>query len=632
MSQSASELLNAPRLRRLLQQHRDPLRRRLQREAQATDPLGDEIGRALGQAHAAVLDGLLAAMFPAALSVAGITAKGVALAGVGGYGRGAMALGSDLDARILTRDLEAAQAVAEALLYPLWDAGLDVGHQVVSSDDLLAGAREDLKTATALLDWRFIAGDRELSDELRDRALAGIFSTSELPRFLAQLEAEVERRHERFGGSVYMLEPDVKNGRGALRDLDVAWWAARARWHVVDFDTLVQFGVLVPRQVAAVEEARELLWRLRNILHGAVGRRSDRLSFDQQERSARMLGYYGPTNGASTDTLAVRESVERLMSDYYRAARTISRFRDTIVDRAVPMLKRRRPRLETIGEGLQLFDGQATLAHPELIEQDPATAFVLLRAAVDHRVPLRPHIRGVLVDACGDESWMDRLRRSDRAVALFVELVTDCAPTKLKRGSILRELHDIGLLLAMIPEFGPLVGRVHHDTYHVFTVDVHSVAAVDRVCEMARRDIVVDDSQAERWGGSMACRLAGGITRPRVLFFATLLHDVGKAIGRRDHTTRGAEMARGILKRLAFESGEIDEACSLIEHHLTMYHIATRRDLDDQATVEELAALVKGSEGLRNLYLLTLADLSTTSPTSMTSWKADLLDELFIAT
>jgi [protein-PII] uridylyltransferase len=631
MSQSAPDLLNAPRLRMLLEQHRGPLRQRLDRDDWATHPLGDEIGRSLGQAHAAVLDGFLAAMFPAARSVAGVAAEGIALAGVGGYGRGAMALGSDLDARILTRDLEAAQRVAEALLYPLWDAGLDVGHQVVSQDDLLAGAREDVKTATALLDWRFIAGDRQLSDDLQDRALAGIFSTSELPRFLDQLEVEVELRHQRFGGSVYMLEPDVKNGRGALRDLDVAWWAARARWHVVDFDKLVQFGVLVPRQVAAVQEARELLWRIRNILHGAAGRRSDRLSFDQQERSAQLLGY-GPAGAAGNGTVALGESVERMMGDYYRAARTISRFRDTIADRAVPTLKRRRPRLETVGPGLQLFDGQVTVARHDLIAQDPATAFVLVGAAVDHRVPLLPHIRGVLVDACGDPSWTERLRRSPRAVALFVELVSRCEITKLKRGSILRELHDIGLLLAMIPEFGPLVGRVHHDTYHVFTVDVHSVAAVERLCEMARRDIVVDDGQAERWGGSMACRLAGGIAQPRVLFFATLLHDVGKAIGRGDHSTRGAEMARGIVERLAFEPREIDEVCSLIENHLTLYHTATRRDLDDQATVEDLAVLVKSSEGLRNLYLLTLADLSTTSPTSMTSWKAHLLDELFIAT
>ncbi|MBW2455362.1 MAG: [protein-PII] uridylyltransferase, partial [Deltaproteobacteria bacterium] len=631
MSPSAPELLDPARLREHLERHRGPLRRLVQGDDSSSPLPGDALGRSLGQSHAAVLDGLLSALFPAALAAADATADGIALAAVGGYGRGAMALGSDLDARLLCRDLDTAQRVAETLLYPLWDAGLDVGHQVVTCADLLADARQDLKTATALLDWRFIAGDRRLSEELRQRALGGIFSAAELPTLLAKLGQEVAHRHERFGGSVYMLEPDVKNGRGALRDLDVAWWVARARWNVGDLDKLVPFGLLVPRQLAAVEEARELLWRIRNILHGAAGRRSDRLSFDQQESIARKLGY-GSRGTPPTGTPAVGEAVERLMSDYYRAARTISRFRELIADRAMPALKRRRPKLEKLGGGLQLFDGQATLARHELVEQEPAIVFDLIGAAVDHGVPLRPHLRGVLVEACGDEQWMERLRGSQRGAARFVELVTSKATTALKSGSIMRELHDIGLLLAMIPEFWPLVGRVHHHTYHLYTVDAHTVAAVDRLGEMVRRDTLVDDSQAERWGSSLGCQLASGIAQPRVLFFATLLHDVGKAIGRRDHTTRGAEMAPAILARLGFDPGEIEDVCRLIEHHLVMYHSATRRDLDDPATVEELAAVVRNSEALRNLYLLTLADLSTTSPTSMTSWKADLLDDLYVAT
>jgi [protein-PII] uridylyltransferase len=184
----------------------------------------------------------------------------------------------------------------------------------------------------------------------------------------------------------------------------------------------------------------------------------------------------------------------------------------------------------------------------------------------------------------------------------------------------------------MVPEFSPVVGRVHHDTYHVYTVDVHSVAAVDRLCEIVRGDIVVDDKQEDRWVGSLACRLASEVERRKVLFFATLLHDVGKAIGRRDHSERGAEMARVIGARLRFTDDEIERVARLVTHHLTMYHMATRRDLDDPATSEELAQVVRDGEGLRDLYLLTVADLSTTSPTSMTSWKARMLDELYVAT
>ena len=178
--------------------------------------------------------------------------------------------------------------------------------------------------------------------------------------------------------------------------------------------------------------------------------------------------------------------------------------------------------------------------------------------------------------------------------------------------------------MAMIPEFTPVVGRVHHDLYHVYTVDVHSVAAVDRLRALVRGDLANEYP--------LACRLAAEVTRPAVLFFATLLHDVGKAIGGKDHSKRGAEMARGILTRLGLPPDDVEEGCHLILQHLLMYHVATRRDLDDQATVSEFAREVHGREGLRDLYLLTVADLSTTSPTSMTTWKARMLDELFLAT
>jgi [protein-PII] uridylyltransferase len=611
-------------LRSLLADGRRTLRRGL--EAERLEPAA--VGLALGREHARVLDRLLEAAFPAAAAAARC-AGGVALAGVGGYGRGAVALGADLDVRILARDLAEAERLAEALLYPLWDSGLSVGHQVVTAPDLLEAARDDLPTATSLLDWRCVAGDRALSDELIAGARTGIFSPSELGRFLERLEREVEQRHGRFGGSVYLLEPDVKNGAGGLRDLDVARWAACARWSVHDFDELVRLGVLLPRQLEAVESARELLWRMRNLLHHRAGRRSDRLSFDDQEAIAPMLGYVEA--GRADHDAALRDSVERMMSDYYRAARTVSRFRDLAMALAAPLLTRRRPSRRILEGGIEIFDGEATLASIEQLDREPATAFRLLRMAVAEGVPLRPSIRSALVSACGDAGWCERLRQSPEAARLFVELVSSCRETLLMRGTVRRELHDLGLLLAMIPEFQPVVGRVHHDTYHVYTVDVHSVAAVDRLAELVRGEVAGDGDEPARWAGSLP-PLAAEITRPHVLFFATLLHDVGKAIGRRDHSERGAELCPVILGRLGFEARDIDAVARLVRHHLTMYHLATRRDLDDPATWEELAVVAGDREGLRDLYLLTVADLSTTSPTSMNSWKARMLDELYLAT
>ncbi|MCA9620624.1 MAG: [protein-PII] uridylyltransferase, partial [Myxococcales bacterium] len=608
-------------LRAILEAGREPLRARVTAlPGAAADRAA--VGLSLGRAHAEVLDRVLSRAFATAVEAAGGPADGIALAGVGGYGRGAVAIGSDLDVRLLTRDLDRASAVAEALLYPLWDSGLSLGHQVVTIEDLLTAARVDLPTATTLLDWRFVAGDRAHSDDLLMRARGGVFSASELPTFIDRLEEAAEQRDQRFGGSVYLLEPDVKNGPGAIRDVDVARWVARARWNVGDFGELVLLGVLVTRQLGQLEEARELLWRIRNLLHDRAGRRSDRLTFDAQEAIAPALGYEG----------SITEATERLMSDYYRAARTVSRFRDMMLARGRPALKRRRPSAHDIGRGVQLFDGEATVTDLEALRDDPPLALRLVSAAVDRRVPIRPNTRNAVVELSGDAEWCARLRAAEGSAAELVALVTCCAETRLKSGSILRELHDLGLLLAMIPEFGPVVGRVHHDTYHVYTVDVHSVAAVDRLGEIMRGDIAIDEEEDSRWAGSLAMQLAADISRPRVLFFATLLHDVGKSIGRRDHSERGAEMAPPILERLGFSPSEIEDVCQLIRHHLTMYLVATRRDLDDPATWAEVAALTGSREQLRNLYLLTVADLSTTSPTSMTSWKARMLDELFIAT
>ncbi len=632
MMERASESGLTARVRRRLAELREPLAAEIERVL-AGQGTAEAIGIDLGRRYARGLDALLGDLFADALEPLGGDAMGLTLAGVGGYGRGALSLGADLDVRLLTRDLERATALADALLYPLWDAGIAVGHQVVVPDELVRGAAEDLPTLTTLLDWRVVAGDPELSRELTAKAADHLFSLAALPELLARLEREVTERHRRFGGSVYLLEPDVKNGAGGLRDLDIAHWAARARWGASDLDGLVRVGALVPRQRDAVLLARERLFRIRNLLHHRARRRQDRLSFDEQEAIAAPLGYEGE----------VAPAVERMMSDYYRAARTISRVRDFVLDSAGALprertsersLVARRLRAQNVelGGGAQLFEGEVTITHPELLEKDPALALRLVAHAVQRDVPLRASARTAITHVAGDEAWAARLRSDAESARTFVELVVTCRETRLKRGTAMRELHDLGLLLAMIPEFAPLVGRVHHDTYHVYTVDVHSVAAVDRLAEVVRGDIIITGAEEAPWAGSLACQVASDIARPRVLFFATLLHDVGKAIGRRDHSERGAELVPAILERLGFDEGEREDVARLVRQHLSMYLAATRRDLDDPATIEEFAAVVKTRECLRHLYLVTVADLSTTSPTSMTSWKARMLDELFLAT
>src|SRR5882757_1799168 len=281
-----------PELKAYLERHRADLLRMLGTEG--------ESGLALGCRHAKIMDGLLTALYPAAFATMKQQRRWspVLLAAVGGYGRGVLGWKSDLDVRLLTSESsERIAPIAEALLYPLWDAGVSIGHQVVSVSDALSTAKSDLPTATALLDWRPIAGDVAAGQMLEERAFRGLFSDGELHAFMGRLEEEVSERHQRFGASVYLLEPDVKNGAGGLRDLDIALWAARARWRVKTFGDLVRLGILVPREANEINGACDFLWTVRNHLHHHAGRRSDRLTFEEQEIVAREMGYGGRVDG-----------------------------------------------------------------------------------------------------------------------------------------------------------------------------------------------------------------------------------------------------------------------------------------------------------------------------------------------
>lgn len=584
-------------------------------------------GIALGRARADALDALLGGLFDQAILRTAVDTP-VALAAVGTLGRGAVALRSDVDVRLLVpsgqRHKDAASRVADALLYPLWDAGLTVGHQVVGASDLLELAQHDLATATSVLDLRRLAGDPSLLTEVEERAYGGLFSEGELGRFMQRLEEEAAARHARFGGSVYLLEPEVKGGAGGLRDLDIARWAARARFRTTVWSDLVLVGVLVPREAQEIARAEEFLWRVRNRLHAHAKRKSDRLTFDQQEAIAALLGYT-PRGSESPEGRAA--GAERFMQDYFGHARVVTRAREALVVRATPPRRRGKPVELDLGDGVRLFDGQVTVDTSELI-RDPALALRAYATCVTKKAPILPYARDQIARSAADAGWAERLRASPEAARLFVELLSTVPDVPLRRGSIAGELHEVGLVLAMIPEFQPVTGRVHHDVYHVYTVDVHSVAAIDCLRALCRGDLAHERP--------LACRLAAEIARPSTLFLATLLHDVGKGYpdesgSRKNHSITGAELCEAILPRLGVAADEAAEVCALVREHLAMYHVATRRDLDDPSTTEDFCARVRGREGLRNLYLLTVADITTTSPTAMTSWKARMLDELYFA-
>jgi [protein-PII] uridylyltransferase len=625
-SLAALSATEARALRDAVDRHRDVLTERL---------AAGEDGIALGRANARFLTACVLSRFAVASRLTGYPdapRPGLALAAAGSLGRGAVAVRSDADVVVIVDssrvDARDATEFAEALLYPLWDATLAVGHQVLSVVDSVPLAQADLATATALLDLRLLAGDETPLRDLEGRANEGLFGEQNLGVFIDRLDAEAGSRHERFGGSVYLLEPDVKSGAGGLRDLDGARWAARARYRIThgDADTklgawgeLVRLGVLVSREAQEIAASEEFLWRVRNRLHARAARKADRLGFEEQEALAIAMGY-----GADRALAA-----ERMMQDYYLHARAVTRARAGLLERLRPMRRRTKvtPTID-LGKGVRFFDGYVTMAAAQDLPSEPALAMRVLSACVRQEAPVLSFTRDAISRIAADPAWSAALRASPEAAELFVELVCTVAETRTRRGSIVGELHDIGLLLAMVPEFLPVTGRVHHDIYHVYTVDVHSVASLDRLRQLARGELAHEHP--------LATRLAAEIARPRPLFLATLLHDVGKGWpdadgSRKNHSKAGADLCEHILPRLGFSAEEVIEACQLVQQHLLMYHVATRRDLDDAATIEEFCRSVRGREGLRNLYLLTVSDLSTTSPTAMTSWKARMLDELYFA-
>jgi len=577
-------------------------------------------GMVLARKHAAIADELARSVFEQAR--AGCGDMPLLLGAVGGYGRGLLALGSDLDlCFVTTAPAEAVSACVEAMLYPLWDAGVRVGHQVVWPSEVVSDAMADLTIATELLDFRPVAGDVSLMQSVDQRLRDSIFSESKVGTFIAQLEGGAKKRHQQFGDSVYLLEPDLKNGTGGLRDLDSALWACRARFGTSDLGKLVELNVISPQCQAEVERALDFLWTVRNHLHHVAGRKADRLTFGEQERVAHAMGYAPKDAQGMSELSRTGEMVEAFMSDYYRHARVLAQTRARLLGRAKRRSAPEGSAVTELGGGLVECEGSIGLSDPERVRLEPSLAFQVYGVALGRDMPVLSHTRDAIARATRDEAVCAELRSSRQAAELFVALLCSSRPAPFPSGSVLTELHDVGLLLAMIPEFAPVVGRVHHDLYHVYTVDVHSIAALDRLHTLVRGDLAT--------AYPLASRLAAETVRPRVLFPAILLHDIGKAIGGRNHARRGADMAHTILERLHFTQDEIDDVSRLIRHHLTMYMVAIRRDLNDPGTITEFVRDGWDRESLRELYLLTLADVSTTSAEAMTNWKRSMLDALF---
>ena len=566
------------------------------------------------RSHARALDGLLSALYcaaDAATRALGQEPRGrVALVAVGGYGRSTLGLHSDVDVVFLCDDSEDpfVAALAEGLLYPLWDLGVDIGHAVRSIRETLELAREDIRTTTTLIDFRRIAGTGSLLDDLERGARELVFEPH-LPDFLAALEQDTAARHERFGGSLYLLEPDVKQGRGGLRDMDVAEWAARARWGARNEQDYVRTGALLARELRELEAAREMLWRVRNLLHLRAGRQQDRLTFADQEDIAQELGF---VDGVSL-------AVEQFMQAYYRHARIVALTAQRMLDRARP--RNRAATFRKLAHGIILADGAINLENPQRLDDDPALAFRFYHQAIRYNKRPDHSALDAIARIAPDKRWRLRLQDSEEATQLFLSLLKNIDEMEGPGETAIGALYEVGLVSAMIPELDPLVGRVYHDVFHVYTADVHALKALERLQELTRGESRVR---------SLASRLAAEAPRRLPLFLAVLLHSLGRMRGR-DQEAAGAAMAESIAIRLGLSAIDAQHVAWLVRNQNELYRWATQRDIHDPQALADVVALVETPERLRDLFLCTVAIVSTINPKAMTSWKARALEDLYLS-
>jgi [protein-PII] uridylyltransferase len=547
----------------------------------------------------------------------------VAILATGGFGRRELAPFSDLDLLFLCEQEPGAEVLelAQALLPPLWDAKVDAGHAVRAYDQALALPATDLAAATALLDARFLIGDEQLSQRFLADYHARVAATA-AQDFVARLREEQKKRHGRFGATIFLLEPDLKNGPGGVRDLCTGRWAAVARFGTSDPRRLQDLGVMTERLATAFEAAREWLLRIRIAMHTTAGRRQDQLRFALQEALAPVLcpnvkmveGDIRP---------AVHPAVEALMHQFHAHAKLIRRETERLLQRAAVRDDYRRltvPLKLRGGDGddpsFVLRDGAIEPNDESVFLTKPSEMVRIFSAAIELDVPLALRTRELISENC--VAYGEALLDDPDAGRRFVEVVTDISdhatPTRLE------EMHDLGLLSALMPEWEPSSGRVQHDIYHVYTVDQHALYAVARMHAIARGDLA-DEFPAP----TEAIRV---VDRPIALFIGTLLHDVGKPWGK-PHSDIGADLVVKIALRLGIDEEDIHRAEFLVRQHLVMGQMSQRRDLEDLEMIADFAKLCGDEENLRELYLLTFCDLSSVAPDNLTTWKETLLRELY---
>ena len=584
---------------------------------------GNVTGLAAARQLARLHDGLIRSLFTYALTQQAEPAPqpALTLAATGGFGRSLLAPFSDIDLLFLTAEApgEETNAVVSFMLYFLWDLGLRVGHATRSIADCIAEARHDATIRTSLLDARLLAGDAAIFADFIS-AFAAACAEDGAAGYIAAKQAERAARHRRFGDSPFVVEPNIKEGRGGLRDLQTIYWLARYAFGLREFDTIVDAanateGLLTQVELRQARRALDFLWTLRFHLHYVAGRAEERLTFDLQPVVGARMGYtrHGRHDG-----------VERFMRHYFLTAREVTRlthvFEPALIRAALgaPAIAGRTD-ADLAEAGFVLADGRLMPADPRDFAERPIQMLRMLRIARDRRLELHPLAMRALIRH--ERRALD-LRGDPEAGAIFIELLCgrDSAHGQPDGARWLAIMNEAGLIGRLLPDWARIVGQMQFDTYHIFTVDEHTIEAVRILNKLERGEL----SEI----APVASSLFDHVQSRRALYVAVLLHDVAKGRGG-DHSEIGAELALSIGPSLGLSAEETEMVSWLVLHHLLMSQTAFKRDIDDPKTILDLVETVQSPERLKLLLILTVADMRAVSPKVWNGWKATLLRELY---
>jgi [protein-PII] uridylyltransferase len=602
----------------VFRRHQARMQQHVQHAFEQDQISGLQAARLLGK----LTDGLISSLYDHAIADTGLgRPEHLSVAATGGYGRGVLAPFSDIDQLFLTAHEPTPQTlqVVEYMLYFLWDLGVKVGHATRSIEDCLVEGAKDTTIRTALLDARHIAGDAPLFAEFHTRFRAAC-KVAGAADYIAAKQAERDIRHRRYGDSPFVVEPNVKEGRGGLRDLQTLYWIARYVYDTQTMGELADVGdVLTETEAKHGRRAWEFLWTVRFHLHYVAGRAEERLTFDLQPVVGARMGYtrHGRQDG-----------VERFMRHYFLTAREISRL-TRILEPAILREALGPPAIaaETdkalVQAGFVLAEGALLPLPGRDFDKEPTQMLRILQVARDRNLELHPLAVRSLIQ---NERRAMELRGNPKAAALFMDLMCGREPDHHRASPHpdgarwLSIMNETGFLGRFIPDWARIVGQMQFDTYHVFTVDEHTIEAV-RVLNMMERGELAEIAP-------VASSLVDHLQSRRALYLAMLLHDIAKGRGG-DHSELGAEVALKVGPALGLSAEETETVSWLVLHHLLLSTIAFKRDIEDPKTILDVADTIQSPERLRLLLVLTVADMRAVSPKVWNGWKATLLRELY---